>query len=137
MCYDKGNQEHRLDSALHLLYLSLSLRQPALLRHALQSIVDGGRPLWGSKVDSSNLMGMSFKIAGPHTLERPGLQKAMVPRIFARSNATHKYRAGYQAHDQRRAFLLAIVYTSGRIHGELLRMRITQMRPRRKLSSEG
>ena len=125
MCYDKGNQEHRLDSALDLVYLSLSLHQPALLRHALQSIVDGGRPLWGSKVDSSNLMGMtpmSFKIAGPHTLERPGLQKAMVPRIFARSNATHKYHAGYQAHDQRRAFLLAIVYTSGHIHGELLRM---------------
>ena len=51
----------------------------------------------------------------------------MVPRIFARSNATHKYHAGYQAHDQRRAFLLAIVYTSGHIHGELLRMRIAQM----------
>ena len=33
-----------------------------------------------------------------------------------------KYRGGYQARDLRHAFLPAIVSTSGRIHGELLRL---------------
>ena len=32
------------------------------------------------------------------------------------------YRAGYAAHPLRHAFLPAIVSTSGRIHGELLRL---------------
>ena len=33
-----------------------------------------------------------------------------------------KYRAGYAAQDMRRAFLPAVVSTSGRIHGDLLRL---------------
>ena len=33
-----------------------------------------------------------------------------------------KYRAGYAALDVRRAFLPAVVSTSGRIHGDLLRL---------------
>ena len=33
-----------------------------------------------------------------------------------------KYRAGYAAQDMRHAFLPAVVSTSGRIHGELLRL---------------
>ena len=34
----------------------------------------------------------------------------------------NKYRAGYAATDVRRAFLPAVVSTSGRIHGDLLRL---------------
>ena len=34
----------------------------------------------------------------------------------------NKYRAGYAALDVRRAFLPAVVSTSGRIHGDLLRL---------------
>ena len=34
-----------------------------------------------------------------------------------------KYRGGYQAHGLRHAFMPAIVSASGRIHGELLRLR--------------
>ena len=33
-----------------------------------------------------------------------------------------KYRAGFAAQDMRRAFLPAVVSTSGRIHGEFLRL---------------
>ena len=33
-----------------------------------------------------------------------------------------KYRAGYAATDVRKAFLPAVVSTSGRIHGDLLRL---------------
>ena len=33
-----------------------------------------------------------------------------------------KYRAGYAAQDVRKAFLPAVVSTSGRIHGDLLRL---------------
>ena len=58
-------------------------------------------------------------------------QKCILAGIFFSPKGSHyqrarakveKYRDGYAAHGLRHAFLPAIVSTSGRIHGELLRL---------------
>ena len=47
---------------------------------------------------------------------------AVVRQKCANSMKIDKYRAGYAALDVRKAFLPAVVSTSGRIHGDLLRL---------------
>ena len=53
------------------------------------------------------------------TLRHQDLDLALYQRARAK---VEKYRDGYAAHGLRHAFLPAIVSTSGRIHGELLRL---------------
>jgi len=88
--------------------------------------------MFSRTMDIGNLRGVAVDVSTVHdfhgssdnptlngTLLHQDLDLALCQRARAK---VEKYRAGYAAHPLRHAFLPAIVSTSGRIHGELLRL---------------
>ncbi len=81
--------------------------------------VDGCR---GLCIDASRVHDFHGSAANPSqngTLRHPDINLVLSHRA---QEKVDKYRAGYAAQDSRRAFLPAVVSTSGRIHGEFLRL---------------
>ena len=82
-------------------------------------VVDGGR---GLCIDVSRVHDFHGNAANPSqngTLRHADINHVLSQRAQEKID---KYRAGYAAQDMRRAFLPAVVSTSGRIHGDLLRL---------------
>ena len=82
-------------------------------------VADGGR---GLCIDVSRVHDFHGNAANPSqngTLRHTDINLVLSQRAQEKID---KYRAGYAAQDMRRAFLPAVVSTSGRIHGDLLRL---------------
>ena len=88
--------------------------------------------MFSRTMDIGNLRGVAVDVSTVHdfhgssdnpTLNGTLLHQDLDLALYQRARAkVEKYRDGYAAHGLRHAFLPAIVSTSGRIHGELLRL---------------
>ena len=88
--------------------------------------------MFSRTMDIGNLRGVAVDVSTVHdfhgssdnpTLNGTLLHQDLDLALYQRARAkVDKYREGYAAHGLRHAFLPAIVSTSGRIHGELLRL---------------
>ena len=79
-------------------------------------VVDGGR---GLCIDVSRVHGNAANPSQNGTLRHADINHVLSQRAQEKID---KYRAGYAAQGVRKAFLPAVVSTSGRIHGDLLRL---------------
>ena len=88
--------------------------------------------MFSRTMDIGNLRGVAVDVSTVHDFhgssDNPTLNGTLLDQdidlaLYQRARAkVEKYRDGYAAHGLRHAFLPAIVSTSGRIHGELLRL---------------
>ena len=88
--------------------------------------------MFSRTMDIGNLRGVAVDVSTVHDFhgssDNPTLNGTLLHQdidlaLYQRARVkVEKYRAGYAGHPLRHAFLPAIVSTSGRIHGELLRL---------------
>ena len=90
----------------------------------LSLLRDGGGRDTSRGIRSSEAESETVQIVKKLRTQLQGCQQHLqeLERSHRAQEKVDKYQAGYAAQDMRRAFLPAVVSTSGRIHGEILRL---------------